>query len=169
MAALSRPAALLLCTLPLLAARPAARAAQTVTPCSIGAYVIDPDPHGLNVRAAPNAAARVLTRLEKDDWVEVTAMSGQWMRVRNATRVDSLYWRGPGWVFAQKLGTGTNEMRNVPLYREPRHGSAVVSRLSPTQVTLLGCRGDWARVQVANLTGWLDADSQCSNTLTTCS
>jgi hypothetical protein len=63
MAALRRSAAIALCTLPLLAAGPAARAAQTVTPCSIGAYVIDPDPHGLNVRAAPGTGARVLTRL----------------------------------------------------------------------------------------------------------
>jgi hypothetical protein len=42
MTVLRRSAALVLCTLPLLAAGPAARAAQTVTPCSIGAYVIDP-------------------------------------------------------------------------------------------------------------------------------
>ena len=171
MAALPRTAAILLCSLPLLAGAPApaARAAQTVTPCSIGAYVIDPDPHGMNMRAGTGAGTRVLTRLHENDYVEVTGASGQWLRVRNASAEEGIFWRGPGWVFAQKMGTSTNENHPVRLYREPRGGSAVVSRLNPTQVTLLGCRGEWARVQVANLTGWLDADSQCAATLTTCS
>jgi SH3-like domain-containing protein len=171
MTPLARPAAALLCILPLASLAPArtARAAQTVTPCNIGAYVIDPDPHGLNVRAAPSANARVVRRLHRDDFVEVTGASGTWLRVRNAENEDSIFWRGTGWAFAQKLGTSTNDPRTVSLYREPRHGSAVVSRLDPTQVTLLGCRGEWAQVHVANLTGWLDAASQCANTLTTCS
>jgi len=170
MPTLARTAALLL-ALPLAAAAPppSVTPSQTVTACDIGAYVMDPDPRGLNVRAGPGTGSRVVTRLHLNDFVEVTGASGQWLRVRNASSEEGIFWRGPGWVFAQKMGTSTNENHPVRLYREPSTGSAVVSRLSPTQVTLLGCRGGWARVQVAHLTGWLDPGSQCANTLTTCS
>lgn len=169
MAARRRPAAILFSILPLLAAGPAARGAQTVTPCSIGAYVIDRDPNGLNVRAEPAAGARVLTRLHEWDEVEVTGARGAWLRIRNATNDEGPVWTGPGWVYAPMLGTSTTEHGPVPLRREPRGTSPVVRRLRDgTQVTLLGCRGDWAHVRVGNLTGWLDRDSQCSLTRTTC-
>jgi SH3-like domain-containing protein len=112
----------------------------------------------------------VLTRLHNMDYVEVTGASGQWLRVRNASAEEGIFWRGPGWVVAQKMGTSTTEHGPVPLYREPRTTSAVVGRLrDDTAVTLLTCRGGWARVRVANLTGWLERGSQCALTLTTCS
>jgi SH3-like domain-containing protein len=176
MAAVSRRSAAFFCSLALVAGgpAPAARAAQTSVACQIGAYVIDPDPRGLNVRAGPGTGFRVIAVLpggsDTPVEVEVTGASGNWLRIRNATAPDTLLFRGPGWVYARMLGTGTSEHGPVSLYREPRRGSAVVGRLDVgTGVTLLGCRGGWARVQVANLTGWLDPQSQCSLTLTTCS
>ena len=177
MAAVSRRrSAALFCSLALVAGgpAPAARAAQTPVACDIGAYVIDPDPRGLNVRAGPGTGFRVIAVLPGGSAnsveVEVTGASGRWLRIRNATTPDSLVFRGPGWVYAQMLGTGTSDHGPVSLYREPRRGSAVAGRLDTgTGVTLLGCRGGWARVQVANLTGWLDPESQCSLTQTNCS
>lgn len=176
MPAVSRRSAAILCSLALVAGgpAPAARAAQTVVACQIGAYVEDPDPRGLNVRAGPGTGFRVIAVLpagsETPVEVEVTGASGNWVRIRNATAPDTLLFRGPGWVYAQMLGLRTSDHGPVSLYREPRRGSTVVSRLdTSTGVTLLGCRGGWARVRVANLTGWLDPQSQCSLTLTTCS
>ncbi|HEU4557264.1 MAG TPA: SH3 domain-containing protein [Longimicrobium sp.] len=174
----TRTAAMLLGSLALLAAAPsaAASARQTVVACDLGAYVIDPDPNGLNVRAGPGTGHRVIGKLpggtSNSVEVEVTGASGQWLRIRNATVIDEAEprFRGPGWVFARMLGTGTSDHGPVTLYRQPRRGSPAAGRLDTgTQVTLLGCRGGWAQVHVANLTGWLDPQSQCSATQTTCS
>ena len=60
--------------------------------------------------------------------------------------------------------------RRVRLFKEPSPRSAVVTRLpSETQVNLVGCKGDWARVRHQKSEGWLAPDSQCHSTLTTCS
>jgi hypothetical protein len=53
-----RPVAAALSPVLSLAAAPAAP--RQATACALSAYVIDQDPNGLNVRAAPSAGARLL-------------------------------------------------------------------------------------------------------------
>jgi SH3-like domain-containing protein len=155
-------------------ATPAAAPAQSDT-CEVDAYVTDPDPRGLNVRARPSTGARVLARIPADAEVKIIGASGRWLRIAQATQVtdegeETTLFHGPGWVFADRLGTGSASVAPSPLRAEPRAGARVLRRLPvDTPVTLAGCRGSWARVNAGGTVGWLAADSRCANQRTTCS
>jgi SH3-like domain-containing protein len=84
---------------------------------------------------------------------------------------------GAGWVYGPMLVTQTknyagldpNEPR-VKIYKTPSLRAPVLLRLpNETEVTLTGCKGQWARVRHKQTEGWLDRDSQCYSTITTCS
>ena len=165
------------------------RATQAVaaptTKCELAAYVGDPDPKGLNVRAGPGTRFPVVATIKvpqpaREAGVVTTVLgaTGQWLLIEGAD--DALedpakqLFRGRGWVYAPMLATEVNETRDgspsVPLRREPRARSAVVTRLRPgTSVTLVGCAGGWARIRSGRVEGWLSPESQCANPLTTCS
>ena len=164
--------------------RAAARAgvAAAETPCDLWVYVLDPDPQGVNVRSGPGKQFDVTAKLPHDEYslmVHVSGASGQWVRVSEAERMESgeNVFKGAGWVYAPGLGTQTKdyagldpEAPRVKLYKEPSKRSAVVLRLpNETEVALTGCKGRWARVRHKNVEAWLDPDSQCHSTLTTCS
>ncbi|MFL6227428.1 MAG: SH3 domain-containing protein [Pyrinomonadaceae bacterium] len=172
------------------AATAGAGGAQTVNPasvvdattkCEVQAFVVDPDPAGLNVRRAPDKDAAVITKLKHGDYtiaVAITGATGQWARIRDAEAEetgDALF-KGPGWVYAPLLATqargkyGTNlDKPVVKVLREPDKHSAVVTTLPvETQVNVIGCRGDWVQVRYKKFEGWLPPESQCANTLTTC-
>lgn len=168
---------------PALAGRPAAGArAAAETRCDLYAYVVDPDPAGLNVRSGPGkqfAVVGTLPRVEYSLSVHVTGASGQWLRIEGAETQDTgdVVFKGAGWVFGPMLATGTKdyaaldpEEPRVKLFREPSPKSAVVTRLpNETEVNLVGCKGGWARVRHQKFEGWLARESQCHSTLTTCS
>ncbi len=161
-------------------------AAQSVEPasvrCDVQAYVVDPDPAGLNVRRGPDKASPVIAALKSADgtvMVTIKGMTGQWARIEDAEveeTSDSVF-KGPGWVYAPLLATqargpyGPNlDKPVVKVFREADRRSAVVTMLPvETQVNIIGCRGDWAEVRYKKFEGWLPPDSQCANTLTTCS
>lgn len=165
-------------------ARGGAKAATAAaeTPCDLWAYVLDPDPQGLNVRSGPGkqfAAVAKLPHVEYNLEVHVTGASGQWLRVSEASEQDSgkNVFKGSGWVYGPALGTDTkdyggmdpNEPR-VKLYKDASERSGVVLRLpNETEVALTGCKWHWARVRHKSVEGWLAPDSQCHSTLTTCS
>jgi SH3-like domain-containing protein len=164
------------------APRPPAVVAAAETPCDLWVYVLDPDPQGVNVRSGPGKKFDVTARLPHDDYslmVHVTGASGQWVRISEAERMESgdNVFKGAGWVYAPGLATQTKDYRGldpeeprVKLYREPDKRSAVVLRLpNEVEVALTGCKGRWARVRHKNVEAWLDPDSQCHSTLTTCS
>ena len=159
---------------------PAVAAAET--PCDLWVYVLDPDPQGVNVRSGPGKQFAAVSKLPHDDYslmVHVTGASGQWVRISEAERMESgdNVFKGAGWVYAPGLATQTKdyggldpEEPRVKLYREPSKRSAVVLRLpNEIEVALTGCKGRWARVRHKNVEAWLDPDSQCHSTLTTCS
>lgn len=152
------------------------------TPCDLWVYVLDPDPQGVNVRSGPGKQFDVTARLPHDEYslmVHVTGASGQWVRVSEAERMESgdNVFKGAGWVYGPGLATQTKnysgldpEEPRVRLYKEASKRSAVVLRLpNETEVALTGCKGRWARVRHKNVEAWLDPDSQCHSTLTTCS
>lgn len=154
---------------------------QTRIACDVSLNVADPDPRGLNVRAAPRADSRVIAVLKPDaEWttVHVTAQQGGWMRIDRATGIDDdapdgerVVFAGDGWVSLKLLrisdlyvGGGNR------LYQRPDRGARVVFRLegeSSTPSQVLGCQGTFIRVRHGRHVGW--TDTWCNNERTTCS
>ena len=166
-------AAALILTLMIGSAGPGS-AAQGSIACNLSAFVADPDPSGMNVRAAPSTRAPVLHVIPSNSSgvAVVREQRGTWFRIAAITDAEtgaSLF-RGEGWVHSSLLGldVATNDPR---LYAAPDLGSRLVETLLPaeTPVTLIGCSGRWAKVRAANRIGWLSPAGQCSNPLTNCS
>jgi SH3-like domain-containing protein len=163
----------ILSTLALAGAAPAA-GQQGGTRCDISAYVVDHDAAGLNVRAGPSATAPVLRVISNagSAVARIRGQSGAWFQV--STIVDAEDERnlfsGNGWVHASLLGLDAANA-DPKLYAGPSTQSRALARLVPdlSQVTLIGCAGDWARVRASGRLGWLSPGGQCSNPLTTCS
>ncbi len=141
--------------------------------CSISAYVIDRDARGLNIRAAPSGSARVLQVVSNEGSAvaRIVGQSGAWFRVSTITDAESdrNLFRGDGWVHASLLGVSVANA-DPRLYARPSRQSRALARLVPddSQVTLVGCAGDWAQVRAGRRLGWLSRGGQCSNPLTTC-
>jgi SH3-like domain-containing protein len=156
--------------------------ADAAVRCDLHAYVVDPDPAGLNVRAGPGKASPVVATLKHADYsvaMTITGATGQWVRIEKAfaEETDEELFKGPGWVYAPMLATQTNDRAareggkpSVKIFKEPGKRGAVVTLLpTETQVNIIGCKGGWAQVRYKKIEGWLSPDSQCANTLTTCS
>jgi SH3-like domain-containing protein len=151
------------------------------TSCHAEAYVIDPDPKGLNVRYGPGTGFGIKTRLlaQNETTVSIKGASGKWLMIDEAYEMEAVEeskgLQGKGWVYAPGLAlttryVGLKKEPAVRLFQEPNYNSAVILRLPrDTEVKLIGCRGDWVQVQYKNFTGWLDAQSQCGNPTTNCS
>lgn len=141
--------------------------------CNMTAFVIDQDPRGLNVRAGPSTGARLLqvVRNQNAAVAQLTGQSGTWFHISGLTDAETgaTLFRGDGWVHASLLGISVANA-DPRLYARPARQSRALARLVPdlTQVTLIGCSGDWARVRSGRREGWLSRDGQCSNPLTTC-
>lgn len=169
--ALSVVCVLTVATVTLLFNEPSAEAAQR-SQCEIGAFVQESDPAGLNVRAAPNAGAKVLgtlapiwvdreqgyrTRAE----VDVIASQGGWFLIRNGRdnpdmtgRAERSMYQGEGWVSGSRLVVKSQS--NVGRAK-PRHDAPEVTRLRDGGTfdndamidgsRLVGCQGPWAQVE----------------------
>ncbi|MEM1281429.1 MAG: SH3 domain-containing protein [Cyanobacteria bacterium P01_H01_bin.152] len=165
------------------AARPSTTADTTVaaaTPaqsCSTAAFIVDTDPAGLNVRGGPSSEFTVQDTLPTATPIEVTIVGAtdEWFLINEAWSEDQQELQRPGWVYAPLLGVSTTSLDiNDPeapttLYAEP-DGSAMVTAEIPkySEVTLLGCTGNWLQVEAPDATGWLAAGEQCSNPVSTC-
>jgi SH3-like domain-containing protein len=154
----------------LLGGFPAAGHAQQ-TACKIYAYVIDKDPQGLNVRKGAGTNFAVAGKILPDEdgvIVDVIASAGGWLKIENAETVggDSAF-SGSGWVFASLLATTTR--MKTKLYAAPSAKSRALADLpGEEEVSLLACRGAWAKVRYGSRQGWLAPDAQCGNPVTTC-
>jgi SH3-like domain-containing protein len=143
----------------------------TVTPCKIQAYVIDKDKNGLNVRAKPSSASTTLATIPFDEdgvIVNIIGASNNWILIDHAEAVSGAeLYAGKGWVFGRLLGTSTRYKVNLlqePSKRSVKTGTVPVE----DEVKLLGCKGEWARVEYKKLAGWLEPNAQCPNPVTTC-
>lgn len=158
---------------------PAARAAE-ISCKGLSGYVNDPDPKGVNVRAAPSIKARVIAVLpkvgSKDDpngtMVEIVATRNGWLRIVKAETVDEkVTFKGSGWVHASRIATGLQPRgaNTVPLYAGPSLRSRLIARMPmDDEGAFLTCKGKWVRVRVGKRTGWLAPDNQCPSPVTTC-
>ncbi|MGB5963727.1 MAG: SH3 domain-containing protein [Coleofasciculaceae cyanobacterium] len=142
--------------------------------CKIGAYIVDKDPKGLNVRSQPNSQSKIVDTLPTNNLaliVDVDAAQGDWVQLSKAQSPGKLEFQGSGWVYAPLLGTSTRGYgtNGVSVYESANNQVKVIGRIpSQRNVKLLSCDRAWALVEYQGLKGWLEPESQCANPLTTC-
>lgn len=144
--------------------------AKSIKPqnCDVFAYVTDKDPQGLNVRNGASINNKILGQIPINETVKIIATTGDWVQITDAS--DGF--PGTGWVFVPKLGISTRGYgtNGVDLYASASPKSRKIGRIpSNVSVKLLGCRGDWARVEYQGVKGWLKKEDRCGAALTTCS
>jgi hypothetical protein len=151
--------------------------------CDVRLNVHDPDPKGMNVRAAPGKPpGAVIGVLKPDgDWTEVhaVAQSGDWLRIDGAETVDDdapegmrPVFKGAGWVHVSGLGiselmTGEGTM----LRAAPSDSAKLLKKIGPDdepkRTKILGCSGQFIHVDADGLDAW--TRQYCTNERTTCS
>lgn len=162
---------LILSTLALAGAVPAAAQPHRGPACSISAFYLNGT--RLAVHAAPSARSRRLRTAanQGSPVAEITGQNGSWFRISRITDYEdsTTLFQGDGWVPVAALGTSIAN-GDPRLYARPSRQSRRLMRLVPdgSQVTLIGCTGDWAQVRAGRRVGWLSRGGQCSNPLTTC-
>ena len=150
-----------------------------VTRCDAEAYVVDRDPNGLNVRAAPNKTAEIIGNLPNQRVegirVHIVGASGEWVRINRANEaggeVDRNFLDRDGWVYGPLLGVSGMAISNggTYLYKERLLKSAVVMRVPADEsLVVRGCDGGWLFVQYKQMRGWGAPKTLCANPLTTC-
>jgi hypothetical protein len=155
-----------------------AMAAPAVRACDVKLNVIDPDPAGLNVRAAPKGQVIGVLKA-RNQWVQahVTGDAGGWMRIDGATLYDDALpegekpvFSGQGFVASGMLGIETLNP-GAKVYADPSEASRVVYRtpmdddMEPA-TKVIGCAGDFLQLQIGTVVGW--TRGYCSNQRTTC-
>jgi hypothetical protein len=168
----------------LLAATPVGAQSDAVVPapagqvaCAFGAFVSETDPEGLNVRAGPGTAHKVLgtlppVKLSTDDppvramvEVEVTAGANGWFRIGKARDNEALteaaerpMFKGSGWVSGRKLTVksqaDTGRQRpdgKAPAVLIGREGVSFDADVFIRTGRLIGCSGKWVLVEYGPL------------------
>ncbi|MGA0600461.1 hypothetical protein ACO2Q3_07110 [Caulobacter sp. KR2-114] len=158
--------------------RPASAMQLAARTCDVRLNVIDQDPAGLNVRAAPGGGVIGVLKA-RNAWVEthVVGQMGEWLRIDEAVLIDDdqpdgekRLFKGDGYVHVSKLGFETLNPNGV-VRALPGGRGAVVYR-APTdeakiaRAQVLGCDGAEVQVRVGAVTGW--TRDFCSNQRTTC-
>jgi SH3-like domain-containing protein len=134
-------------------------------PCDISAYVIDRDPKGLSLRAAPSSKARIVARVSNkgSGVADITGYQNGWFRVTNMTDYedDAPLFRGLGWVHRSLLHVDIAAY-DPNLYAAPSSHPRRIKKLSGDMngVTLLACSGRWAQVRIEGVVGWLSHGGQ---------
>lgn len=143
--------------------------------CNVSVYAIDPDPKGINVRAAPNKNAAVLQIIPHDPdgtVVELSASNGDWVFVRSAEGMSSdTPLPGKGWVYAPLLAVraGPPSGKKARLFSRPDPGGTVIKTIAgESEVRLAGCSAAWVQVISGTHKGWLAPGDYCGNPVTTC-
>ena len=156
------------------AAQDAGAAPERIVSCEISAWSTDPDPAGLNVRAAPASDAAIIGNLPTSrevggesfaTEVSITGSKDGWLRISEGWVLDYIFddpteivFKGEGWVSGRHLGLLLN-------YRYLHGGPAADT---PVLATLAGasdglrygpdsflverihaCRGRWVEVDAA--------------------
>lgn len=155
--------------------------------CDGLAYIIDPDPKGLNVRSGPGNDYPIIAVIPKrprgseiDGYdniiVTLTAANDQWLLITHA-EVDTgeigdgeTIFDGKGWVYAPLLGMSTR-LREANVYAEPSRQASVVGKIpaKSQQIKLLDCANDWVKVEYpGKLIGWLDPADKCTTVVGDC-
>lgn len=142
--------------------------------CDVTVDITDTDPKGTHVRAAPGGAAIASLKAPGEAWIEahITAQLGDWYEIDGATLIDpggedKSVFRGKGYL--HKSVVGVSGMQNGgAIYADHDDASPPVdpAAAGDQDVRLLGCWGQFLRVQVKKGTGW--TRQACTNMVTTC-
>ena len=167
------------------------------TSCDLTLWVSDPDPNGLNVRAAPSIGADVLGTLPTS--AEFTAIESQngWIQFKNPISGPG-DWEpltaGPqtGWVHGSLVKTSlrhrsteADKAGHFRLYASSSEDSETLHQWVAGQEAwspgndyhavkrIWACKEGWLKVdllddQKTTLTGWVHPENQCPNQVTTC-
>ncbi len=157
--------------------------ADTVT-CSMNAWAADPDPAGLNVRAAPTASAAVLghyiwrKNADTGNFVEfeIKGFKDGWFLIEGGTYGDygdppppEPVYNGRGWVHGSRIagqllgsthGLNAEPDAKSPLKSFGKSADGVVVK------KLVACKDKWVKIETDAGTGWVAG--LCSNQVTTC-
>src|SRR5215207_2699575 len=122
--------------------------------CDVEAYVVDPDPKGLNVRDTPGVGGKVVATIPSDEegtTVHIVASDANgWVQIDHAeTIMGAVVFDKKGWVSGNMLGIATRgyDGKGVRLYARPRASKAAGKLPSEAEVKVAGCEGDWMRVK----------------------
>ena len=150
-------------------------AATPAAACDVEAYVVDPDPKGLNVRDAPGAGGRVVAVIPLDGdgtIVHLVASSPNgWVQIDRAETVGgAVVFDKKGWVSGNMLATETRGYgtKGVKLRGDGKAGKVIGTIPPELEVRVAGCADDRVKVKYKKLTGWLDREDQCPNPVTLC-
>jgi hypothetical protein len=180
------------CAMPAAAAFAAPVDTTGAAACALEGWSSDPDPAGLNIRAAPRADAEIVGRVPPPQAGEGYAaefriigsrngwflINGVKFRDYESGKGERALFRGPGWVFADKVRFLINrpEVRGAPADNAP-----VLTRLRTPDGTggpdsakidhVFGCSGAFAEATAhvegqRPVRGWVTGI--CSNQVTTC-
>ena len=146
--------------------------------CQIGAYIIDKDTKGLNVRDKPSVNGKSIGKLKysKDDdnlvMVTIIGYSNGWVKISEAETVSGeSQFSGVGWVSAKMVSTTTERADGKPikLYAKPNTKSKTVGTMpNDIQVKIVGFDCFGLKVTYKKITGWIPKDDLCGNPVTTC-
>jgi hypothetical protein len=152
--------------------------------CDLVVNIADPDPKGVNVRAAPGKppGAVIAVIPLADEWTEVhvVGQAGEWLLIDRAETVDDdapegmrEVFRGGGWIHSRGLGiselaTGEGTVLRIA----PADDAAVVKRIvdyddEPMEKHVVGCRGEWLEIEADGKRAF--TRTWCNNERTTCS
>jgi hypothetical protein len=150
-------------------------------PCNVRAIVKDPDPRGLNVRAAPKNG-KVLGTLPSGTEVTLLEAREGWVRVGSAWHAaheERSDWPS-GWVHGRLLSTELKtpaeygpttipRLRTEPADTSP---STPIDWQAAPRIEIIGCSGAFLEVSIRTgdqkQRGFLGRDSHCASTVTTC-
>ena len=156
--------------------------------CDVGAYVIDPDPNGLNVRDKPSG--QIVARIPIDTMLTIIEISGKWVRIADVSYVDNeafakknshkmensiVNWKDPlGWVHISKLETTARKYSastKVFLNSQASQKSNKLIEIQEESAILkpISCQGEWIQVDYKKKKGWLHSERACANPYTNCS
>jgi hypothetical protein len=186
----------MVCLLPAAAGVAATVDTAGVTACTLSGWSGDPDPAGLNIRAAPRADAEIIGRVPPpedqagDSYAAEFRIIGSrngWFLINSVKfadygngKGDRVVFGGPGWVFADKVRFLINraEVRGAPAENAP-----ILAKLrlqTPHRASgpdsakidhVFGCSATFAEATVhmegqRQTRGWVTGI--CSNQVTTC-
>ena len=150
---------------------------QVLTRCDVHAYVIDPDPKGMNVRSGPSSTHRITGNLPTQEveaiGVHITGSRGDWVRIDLAIEEggeqERTVFKGEGWLYGPLLGVdGVGS--GTKLYQSPSQKSRIMINLPGGSggATVRGCQGKWMYIEYKKVKGWAAPGTFCTNPLTTC-
>lgn len=155
--------------------RATAAGATPAAGCDLEAYVVDPDPKGLNVRDTPGVGGRVVGVIPLDGDGTVVHLVGSnpngWVQIDRAETIGGeVVFDRKGWVSGNMLGIETRGYgtKGVKLYAAARRGKVAGTIPPETEVRVAGCDGQMMRVRHKTLNGWLEREDQCPSPVTTC-